>query len=207
MTAGAEHRCMAGFQALAAAGRSIKGLLNLRIGEELGSARRPSAVLVGSNDLDQVGKVGGVIQFPAVSVFCYRLSIDRETRAGWSAVASADGIPRLPLRMHMLISAWDDNVEFELEWLGLAVRILESEPTLTGPLLHPSGDWDPGDAIHVVPDELALDSISDAFQALTADFRLCLPYLARVIRVDGRREPVAGRVGTVGVRQGLAARR
>ena len=29
--------------------------------------------------------------------------------------------------------------------------------------------------------------MSEAFQALTTDYRVCLPYLARVIRIDGRR--------------------
>ncbi len=30
-------------------------------------------------------------------------------------------------------------------------------------------------------DELALDSVSEAFQALSTDYRLSLPYIARVI--------------------------
>ncbi|GLP69852.1 hypothetical protein TUSST3_64730 [Streptomyces sp. TUS-ST3] len=186
---------MAGHQALAAVGRSIVALLNRRFVEEVPGPRRPTAVLVGTGDLDRVDTPGAAIQFPAVSVYCYRLSVDRETRPGWSAVAGTDGLPRLPLRMHLLVCAWDQNVEFELEWLGLAVRVLESEPVLTGPLLHPSGRWRPGDSVQVVPDELALDSMSEAFQALTAEFRLCLPYVARVVLIEGRPagdgEPVA----------------
>jgi len=188
---------MAGYQALAAVGRSIVALLKLRFEEELPGLRRPNAVLVGTGDLGTVDTPGAAIQFPAVSVYCYRLSVDRETRAGWSAVAGADGVPRLPLRMHLLVSAWDGNVEFELEYLGLAVRVLESEPVLTGPLLHPSGLWRPGDSIQVVPDELALDSMSEAFQALTAEFRLCLPYVARVVLIEGRPAAEGERVATV----------
>jgi Pvc16 N-terminal domain len=189
---------MAGYKALAAVGRSVVALLNRRFEEELPVGRRPQAVLAGTADFDEVdSSPDAVIRFPAVSVFCYRLSVDRETRPGWSAVANADGIPRLPLRMHLLISAWDEFVESELEWLGLAVRVLESDSILTGPVLHPSGQWDPSDAIQVVPDDLALDSMSEAFQALTTDYRLCVPYLARVVRIDGRREPIAEPVATV----------
>jgi hypothetical protein len=102
--------------------------------------------------------------------------------------------------MHLLLSAWDQFAESELEWLGLAARTLETESILTGPLLDPSGDWQPGDVVQVVPDDLALDSMSEAFQALTTDYRLCLPYVARVIRIDGEPSTPGPRVTTVGAR-------
>lgn len=190
---------MADYRALAAAGRSIVALLNRRFEEELPApARRPSAVLAGTADFDEVNSAAdAVIQFPAVSVYCYRICVDRETRPGWSALTSADGIPRIPLKMHLLIAAWDQFVEAELEWLGLAARTLESEAILTGPLLHPSGDWRDGDSIQVVPDDLALDSMSEAFQALTTDYRLSLPYVARVVCIEGRRQPTGEPIATV----------
>ena len=96
-------------------------------------------------DFDQVNSSPtAVIQYPAISVYCYRVSVDRETRPGWSSVAYSDGMPRLPLRMHLLIAAWDTIVESELELLGLTASILESEPILTGPLLHSSRRLGPG---------------------------------------------------------------
>lgn len=196
---------MAGYRALAAAGRSVVDLLNRRILEALPDPPppapvppRPTAVLAGTEDFGKVNSSPiAVIRYPALSVYCYRVSVDRETRPGWSAAATADGIPRLPLRMHLLIAAWDTVVESELEWLGLAARVLESEPILTGPLLHHTGDWDPADAIQIVADDLALDSMSEAFQALTTDYRLSLPYVIRVIRIDGVQRPTDERVATV----------
>ncbi len=174
---------MAGYRALAAVGRSVVALLNRRFAEEIPAGRRPEAVLAGPVDFDKVDTPGSVIRNPAVSVYCYRLSIDRETRPALAAMAAQDGLPRLPLRMHLMIAAWDQFVEAELEWLGLVARVLESEGLLTGPLLHPSGDWLAGDSVQIVPDELAMDSMSEAFQAMTTDYRLCLPYVARVIRM------------------------
>jgi hypothetical protein len=190
---------VAGYKALAAVGRSIVDLLNRRFDELLPPATpRPKAVLAGTVDFDQVNSSPtAVIQYPAISVYCYRVSVDRETRPGWSSVASFDGVPRLPLRMHLLIAAWDTVVESELEMLGITAQILESQPIFTGPLLHTSGDWSPGDAIQVVCDDLALDSMSEAFQALTTDYRLSLPYLARVVRLDGPRELDGEPVATV----------
>jgi Pvc16 N-terminal domain len=188
---------MAGYKALAAVGRSLVTLLNQRFQEDIPTGRRPTAVLIGTVDLDRVNTPGSVISYPSVSVFCYRLSVDRETRPKWSAVASQDGVPRLPLRMHLLITAFDEFVESELEWLGLAARVIEGESILTGPLLHSSGDWEAGEAIQVVPDDMALESMSEAFQALTADFRLYLLYQARVVVIGGRREGDGERVTTV----------
>ena len=177
---------MAGHRALAAAGRSIVDLLNRRIGELLPAPPRPTAVLAGTTDFDAVNSSPtAVIQFPAISVYCYKVSVDPETRPGLSGVAAADGIPRIPLRMHLMISAWDTVVESELEWLGLVAQILESESILAGPLLHPSGGWQPGDTVQVVTDDVALESMSEAFQALTTDYRLSLLYLAKVITIFG----------------------
>jgi hypothetical protein len=197
---------VAGYRALAAVGRSIVDLLNRRIDETLPAGPRPTAVMAGTVDFDKVNSSAtAVIQYPAISVYCYKICVDRETRPGWSAVASVDGIPRIPLRMHLMLSAWDTVVESELEWLGLAAQILEGESILTGPLLHPSGDWVPDDAVQIVTDEVALEPMSEAFQALTTDYRLSLLYIARVICIEGRREPVSERVTTVAARTEVKA--
>jgi Pvc16 N-terminal domain len=197
---------MAGYKALAAVGRSLVALLDQRFRDDIPTDRRPTPVLVGTVDLDRVNTPGSQITYPAVAVYCYRLSVDSETRPKWSAVASQDGVPRLPLRMHLLITAFDEFVDQELEWLGLAARALESESILTGPLLDSSGEWGPGEAIQVVPDDMALESMSEAFQALTTDFRLYLLYQARVVVIGGRREGDGERVTTVAAGLGGAAR-
>ncbi|WP_434620581.1 DUF4255 domain-containing protein [Arthrobacter sp. A5] len=191
---------MAGYQALAAAGLSIVALLNRRFHAVPGAAAL-DAFLASTNELKTMKTNSGqLVHQPAISVYCYRVSVDRETRAGWSAVGSIDGIPRLPLRMHFLIAAWAPNVEDELRFLGLAAQTLESESILTGPLLDSSGEWAAGDAVQIVSDDLALDSMSEAFQALSTDYRLSLPYLARVICIEGRQEPDGERVATVAAR-------
>jgi hypothetical protein len=71
--------------------------------------------------------------------------------------------------------------------------------------LHPSGDWVPDDAVQIVTDEVALEPMSEAFQALTTDYRLSLLYIARVICIEGRREPVSERVTTVAARTEVKA--
>lgn len=199
---------MAGFQALDAAGLSIVALLNRRFGERDGGVGL-AAMLANTRQLKTMALNNGqIIQQPSISVFCYRVSVDRETRPGWSAVANGDGIPRIPLRLHFLIGAFAATVEEELLWLGLSAQILEAESILTGPLLLPVplpngttvNPWRSGDVLQVVTDDLAVDSMSEAFQSLNTDYRLQLPYLVRVICIDGVQEPVATPVGTVAAR-------
>lgn len=199
---------MAGFQALNAAGLSIVALLNRRFGERDGGVGL-AAMLANTRQLKTMALNNGqIIQQPSISVFCYRVSVDRETRPGWSAVANGDGIPRIPLRLHFLIGAFAATIEEELLWLGLSAQILEAESILTGPLLLPVplpngttvNPWRSGDVLQVVTDDLAVDSMSEAFQSLNTDYRLQLPYLARVICIDGVQEPVATPVATVAAR-------
>jgi hypothetical protein len=183
---------MAGYRAIAAVGRSITAILNQGFVDAIPAGRRPRAVLAGTSDFESV------VDPPSVIVYCYRLTVDKETRPGWSSVASVDGIPRIPLQMHMMMSAWDTSVESELEWLGLTARILEGTSILTGPQLDRTGAWDPGDAIQVVSEDIPLDSMSEAFQALTTDYRCCLPYLARIIVIEANQKAVGEPVTTVG---------
>jgi Pvc16 N-terminal domain len=197
---------MAGYRALAAVGRSIVTMLDAHFTALIPVGPRPRAVLAGTADFDLVNSnANAVIRYPAVAVYCYRLSVDPETRPGWSSVAHGDGIPRVPLRMHLFVSAWDQYVESELEWLGLAAQALETHSLLTGPMLDSTGGWRPGDLVQIVPDDLALESMSEAFQALTTDYRCCLSYVARVIIIEGLSEGVGPPVTTVGsaVRPGV----
>jgi hypothetical protein len=184
---------------------SIVGLLNRRFASDpAASAANLRAFLASSSELKtMIDGLGQLISRPAVSVYCYKVSVDRETRPGWSAVATGDGVPRLPLKMHLLIAAWGDNAEEELLWLGLAAQVLESESVLAGPMLDPQGEWDPDEVVTVVPDELALDTVSEAFQALSTDYRLSLPYIARVVVLEGRPERVDDRVTTLAARTAL----
>lgn len=199
---------MAGFEALKAAGVSIVALLNRRFAERDGGAGL-AAMLANTRQLKTMANNNGqLIQQPAISVYCYRISVNRETRPGWSAVTNADGIPRIPLQLHFLVGAFASTVEEELLWLGLAAQILEGEGILTGPMLLPVTQnpgvtvdpWRPGDMVQIITDDLAMDSMSEAFQALSTDYRLQLAYLARVICIDGQPQHVSTPVATVGGR-------
>jgi Pvc16 N-terminal domain len=197
---------VAGFAALAATGMSIVGLLNRRFAAHPeASAANLQAFLATALELETLETgVNPLLTKPAISIYCYKVTVDRETRPGWSAVATADGLPRIPLKMHLLVASYADNAEEELRWLGLAAQVLETESVLAGPMLDTKGAWQPDETIIIVPDELALDSVSEAFQALSTNYRLSMVYIARVVCIQGDRQPTAERVATVAARTALS---
>jgi hypothetical protein len=178
-----------GFAAVAAAGKSLERVLNAKFAEDpalealLGRPAR--AVLVRTDDLDPANQ-STVIQRPGLSLFLYRVDFNKTMRAAWSAVGYHDGRSHLPLDLHFLLTAWADNAEFEHAILGRALQILDSLPILSGPLLQPAGDWSAGDAIQVVLEEISTEAVMRTFDSLPVDYRLSVPYIARVVRVDGR---------------------
>jgi hypothetical protein len=184
---------------------SIIGLLNRRFGAHPdASVANLQAFLATALELEtlQTG-VNPLLTKPAISVYCYKVTVDRETRPGWSAVATADGLQRIPLKMHLLVAAYANNAEEELRWLGLAAQVLETESVLAGPMLDAAGEWQPQETISIVPDELALDSVSEAFQALSTNYRLSICYIVRVVCIQGSRQTTAERVATVAGRTDL----
>jgi len=66
------------------------------------------------------------------------------------------------------------------------MQCLDSTPILSGPLLHSSGEWDAGEAIQIVLEEVSNEAVMRMFDSLPTEYRLSVPYVARVMRLDGR---------------------
>ena len=177
---------MANFAAIAAAGKSLERYLNrvFEDGQPI-EGKKTKAVLVRTADFDPAA-VGGKIGSPALSIYVYRVDFNKTMRAAWSTVASQDGRARLPLDVHFLISAWAENAEHELLILGRAMDGLEANPILTGPLLQSFAEWAPNEGLQVVLEEVSMEAVQRTFDSLPTDYRLSVPYLARVVRIDSR---------------------
>ena len=107
-------------------------------------------------------------------------------RAAWSGVTYHDGLAHLPLDLHFLLTPWADNAEAEHAILGRAMQCLDSNPILSGPLLHPSGAWAPNEAVHLVMEEISTEAVMRTFDSLPVDYHLSVPYIIRIVRLDGR---------------------
>jgi Pvc16 N-terminal domain len=150
----------------------------------------PTARIVSSDDFGNVGTAAGAtIQFPTLSIFCYRVDINRVTRPAWSAVAAHDGSIHLPLDIHLLLTPWDSDPEAEMRILGATMQCLEAQPVLSGPRLHPLGRWAPGEAVQLLNEDLVTEDVLRTFDTLPSDFRLSVSYCARIARIDAPDEP------------------
>jgi hypothetical protein len=121
---------------------------------------------------------------PTISILLYRVDFNKTMRASWSALGSVDGKAHLPVDLHYLFTAWADNADHEHRLIGRAMQVLEELGSLSGPLLHPTGDWLPNEAVQLYLEDIATDDLMRTFESLVCDFRLSIPYIARVIVVS-----------------------
>ena len=179
---------MANLNSIAAAGRSLERMLNQAFGEApVPVANRTTrAFLIRTEDFDQSTNTS-ILQRPALSIFLYRVDFNKTMRAAWSGVSYHDGQSHLPLDLHFLLTPWADNAESEHAILGRAMQCLDSSPILSGPLLHASGDWAANEAVNLLMDEISTEAVMRTFDSLPTDYRISVPYIARVIRLDSRR--------------------
>ena len=177
---------MASFVGIAAALKSIERFLNAAFEEEQPIAGKTTkAVLVRTTDFDptlQPTRIGS----PALSIFLYRVDFNKTMRAAWAAVASQDGLGRLAVDLHLLMTAWADNAEFEFRILGKAMQCVETTPSLVGPMLDPSGGWTPNETVQLVLEDISTEAVMRTFDSLPTDYRLSIPYIARIVRIDSR---------------------
>jgi uncharacterized protein DUF4255 len=177
---------MADFAAIAAALRSIERLLNAAFQDEQPVPNQKThAVLARTTDFTET-LLSANIGSPALSIFLYRVDFNKTMRAAWSAVGFQDGLGHLALDLHLILTAWADNAEFEYRIIGKAMQCLETTPILAGPLLDLSTRWMPNESVQVVLEEVSTEAIMRTFDSLPTDYRLSIPYIARIVRVDSR---------------------
>ncbi len=177
---------MAGFAGIAAVGKSIEMLLNACFEEHPPAPdKKTKAMLVRTIDFEESSRIG-TIGSPALSVFLYRVDFNKMMRAAWSATSGQDGRSHLGLDLHYLITPWGTDAEEEHRILGGAMQCLETTPILSGPLLHSSGEFDAGESVQLLLEEISTEAVMRTFDSLPTDYRLSVPYIARVLRLDGR---------------------
>ncbi|APV49314.1 hypothetical protein BWI17_06240 [Betaproteobacteria bacterium GR16-43] len=184
---------MSGYAAIAAVGKSIERVLNLAFSqiEPIGAASPAHAILVRTDDMTP-HRAPTAIGKNALSIYLYRVDFNKAMRAAWSSMGVADGRGHLALDLHFLLTAWADNAEHEHLILGRTMQALEYTPTLAGALLYapsvPAGEPQagPAEAVQVLLEEISTEALMRTFDSLPTKYRLTVPYVARVVRLDTR---------------------
>lgn len=198
---------MAQHAGLSAVGKSIERLVGAGFREEEPlTSGATKAVLVRTEDFSP-GNQPTSIGAPALSIFFYRVDFNKTMRAAWSSVGHVEGRVHLPLDLHLLITPWASNAEDELRILGRAMHYMETHPILSGPLLHPSGAFAANESVQLVLEDVPTEAVMRTFDSLPTEYKLSVPYIARVVRIDGRDAVVRPPVTTVvsGAVPGLGA--
>jgi hypothetical protein len=177
---------VASYSAIAAAAKSLERVLTRGLERDKPLDQiKTRAVLVNTDTFNVAGS-SSVVKPPVLSIFLVRVEVNPVMRASWSAVGSDDHRSHLPLDLHFLLTPWATNAEHEQCILGSAMRCLDEAPVLSGPLLdttHAAG-FAADEALQVVPGDLGSDGIMRIWDTLDVSYRLSVPYIVRIVRID-----------------------
>lgn len=155
---------------------------------------------------DLRGRFGGVFRLLAsgdletitdaettLTLYLYRLTLDDHTRNYGRPNGSSGSAARLPLwlGLHFMLTVWTDNALAEHALLTWAMRELHMNPVLNASVLSPDGGWDAHDVVQITPAELTNEELMRVWDRLKPSYRLSMPYMARVVRIDPDTTPDA----------------
>ena len=175
---------MADFTSIAAVCSSIVRYLDFCFREQQPILDHSTSVrLLRTEDLNS--ETSSLITPPTLSLYLYRIDFNKVMRAAWGAVSQYDGRSHLPLDLHFLLIAWGSNADHELRILGRALQCMEDTPILTGPLLDPITPWESNESIQVCLEDISTEDLMRTFDSLPLDYKLSIPYVARIAVING----------------------
>jgi hypothetical protein len=121
----------------------------------------------------------------------YGVSLDEHSRNAARSVGPHAGTVPLGVNLHLLLTAWTSDAQKELLMIGWAMRQLFMLPVLDRASLLPAADWGPEDRIQITPAEPNTEQIIRIWEGLRQPYRMSVPYLARVVRIDVPPAPAA----------------
>lgn len=189
---------MATYRAVYGVLNALEEFLKQRLPGDLANGPGNAKVqIVGSKDLDE-GNLGTVL-----ALYLHRVSIDQTNRNRYIKPPPGSrrrAVPELPLQLHLLLIAFADSPETEVNLLGWGMQQLASYPTIGIERLDADTlDWGTTDTVQIVEDELSTEDMMRIWDGLTPSYRLTAPYLIKTVRVAPDRpseaaDPVISRI-------------
>jgi hypothetical protein len=127
-----------------------------------------------------------------VTVFLYRVTVNEHQR-NLRVEPYRERVP-LTLDLHLLLTTWSATARNEHALLTWTMRELYQRPVLDMSLLSAEANWQPGDAIQIVPAELSNEDMMRLWDALAPPYHVSLSYVARMLRIDADPLPDYGPV-------------
>lgn len=188
---------MANLYAIHSVGASLATWLRNRYPADLRAALPCAFRVLSSADLAQLDETPGNA---TVGIYLHRLTINEQGRHQRAGNAS-DAAPPLALDLHLLITISADSALGEHTVAGWVMRELHERPLFDRSVLSTDAGWRADELVHVIPAELDQADLSRVWESFRRTYRLTLPYVARVVRLDPSTTPDGAPV--VATRRGL----
>lgn len=183
------------YQALRATSETLKRFLDLQAAAR--GLPSPTATLATPTDLDR-GNISGL------SLWLYRLARDEHRYNDGPLRPDPQHLRRapLPVRLHYMITPIGLTAEIEQELLGMVLQSFHDHPTLVGTDL--AGAFGQTDVeLTVRLEQLSLEEITRAWEALASPYQLSLSYEVSVVFIESKLDSVGPPVTIVLADAGL----
>jgi hypothetical protein len=160
-------------------GDSIISFLRNSYPEPLRSEYPCEFRLISSGELAENENMG-----TAVTLYLYRTEIDKCMRNQVYTQGLREKSQPLSLALFYLIIVWADSALVEHTITTWVLSQLHQHPILDQSTLSGSGQWKSGDQITIVPMEMSNEDLMRLWDVLLPNYRLSLPYIARVVQID-----------------------
>jgi hypothetical protein len=135
--------------------------------------------LISSGELEENKDMG-----TAVTLYLYRLDIDKHARNNPHPDHLKGNVKPLSLCLYYIFIIWADTPLVENTLAAWIMSQMHQHPVLDQSMLSSSGGWQPDDQVYIVPVEMSNEDLMRMWEAMTPSYRLSLPYIARVVRID-----------------------
>ena len=172
---------MATFQAIAATGQAMLGLLADAVPKpEFANAQF---------ELYQISNFGNPME-EGVSLYLYRIAVNGTIR-NRPPVTGPDGRrrrPPIPLDLHYVLSVWARSAVKQQRLLGWTIRMFEDVPILPTGLLNNYGPepeiFQPGETVEIILESLTLQDFNNLWSATKTALPVSVGYVARMVGIS-----------------------
>jgi hypothetical protein len=120
----------------------------------------------------------------AVTLYLYRVTVDEHSRNLAPSSRPQHRPMPLSLALYFIIIVWAEDALTEQTLTAWVMSQLNQHPILDRSNLSQAGGWAREDVVHFLPFELSNEDLMRIWDAITPSYRLSLPYVARVVRID-----------------------
>jgi len=133
-----------------------------------------------------------------VGLYIYQVAINEHLRNQRQPRPGGNQRQPLAIDLHFLLTIWAETAMDEHAICGWVMYELNRKPLLDLSSLSKDGGWLPDESVQITPSELSIEDLMRIWDAFTPAYRLSLPYVARVIRIEPQEE--AGTLPVVATR-------